>query len=143
VVVGAAQHDRAQHRVDRLAAVADETGDMPGAADDAGAAMAGISVEQLFEQLRAEAGHRGADRGFHHRQSLTVITSQRGCGEFGQAGYFGRERLLERAEEPPFSPSVPASGFLPPVSGTGGTGLASQIASFTATIFSVSSAKAW
>jgi hypothetical protein len=38
---------------------------------------------------------------------------------------------------------VPASGVLPPVSGTGVTGLASQIASFTATIFSLSWANAW
>ena len=142
VVVGAAQRDLAQHGVDHLAAVADKPGEVPGAAVDARAAVPAVAGEQLFQQLRAEARHRGTDRGLHHRQTLTVITGQRGCGEFGQPRYLGRERFVERGAEPPFSPSAPASRSWPPAPVTGTAGLTSQIASFTATIFSLSSANA-
>jgi hypothetical protein len=115
---------------------------MPGAAVDTRAVVPGIAGEQLFEQRRAEGGHRGADRGLHHGQPLTLACgAEGGGGQLSQAGQFGRELLLERGEEPPFSPSAPALDSLPPGSATGRTGLASQIASFTATIASLSSAK--
>ena len=114
---------------------------MPGAALDPRAVVAGVGGQELFQQRRAEARHRGADRGLHHRQALSFC-GQRGRGQLGQAGYLCRERFLERGEEPLFSPSVPASGSCPPASLTGATGLASQIASFTATILSLSSANA-
>jgi hypothetical protein len=118
---------------------------MPGAAVDTRPTVPGILVKQLREQRRAQRRHRGADRGLHHGQRLTLACGQRRRGQLGQAGYLARERLLERGEEPPFSPSEPAWESVPPPAAwaTGATGLASQIASFTATIFSLSSANAW
>ena len=143
VVVGAAQRDRAEHRVDRLGAVGDEAGLVPGAAVDARPTVPGVPGKQRLEQRRAQRGHRGADRGLHHGQALTLASgAEAGRGQLGQAGHLGRERLLERGEEPPFWPSAAAGAscaalvLAPSASGEGG--LASQISSFTARIASLS-----
>jgi hypothetical protein len=73
---------------------------------------------------------------------LTARVEQAGGSQLGKAGHLTRERLLEPAEEPPFSPPEPASGALPAsLTAAGSTGLASQIASFTSAIAALIRAK--
>ena len=106
--------------------------------------MTGVRGQQLLQQLPTQGAHRGPDR--------ALQTSQRRCrcrpltrrpeagrGLFCQPVQLVRERRFERLEEPPFSPSEPASWALPASLAPGGwTGRASQIASFTEASSSVS-----
>ena len=94
-------------------------------------AMSGVGREELVEQRGAQLGHRGPDRELHRSQALGPTVAERACRQLGQPGYFGGELRLELGEEPLFS----ASGSLGWASAaSGGTGLASQIASLTCTI---------
>ena len=103
VVVGAAQFDRAQHGLDRLAPVADEPGAMPGPAVDPGPAMPGVGGQQPAQQRSAELSHRGTDRQLHRRQALAGRT-QRPGRQLGQPVYLGRELRRDLIVEPPFRP---------------------------------------
>lgn len=83
----------------------------------------------------APPGHRGADRQLGRLQALSA-SSQRPRRHAGQAFYLGGGLRRERRTEPPFSPAGSPWGSW----AAAATGLASQIASDTATICSVSAA---
>ena len=134
VVPGPAEADRAQHGVDGLFPVGDELRLVAGPAVRPRAAVAELQSQQVFQQPRAQLDHRGPDRQFHRLQATTC--AQRLRRHRGQALYPGGDLLLERLAEPPLSPAGPA-GDSP---AAGGSGLASQIASFTSTICSLSAA---
>ena len=110
---------------------------MAGAAVHPRAAMPGIQGQQALQQAGAQPGHRGADRQLHRLQALAGAEGPR--GRRGQALYLGGELRLECRAEPPLSP--PCSGGPPPASRL--TGRASQIASLTSAIFSVSAVNSW
>ncbi len=134
VIPGAAQPHRAEHRVDGLGPVGDEPGLVAGPALGSRATVAGIGAQQVFQQGGTQPEHRGADRQLHHLQ--TGPGSQRARGQGSQGLYLGGDLRLERPAEPPLSPAGPAGD--PPAADV--TGLASQIASFTCTICSLSAA---
>lgn len=101
---------------------------------DAGTAMSGIGREQLLEQRTAQLDHRRADRELHRGQALRPASpAERARCQLGELGYLGGELRLELRVEPPFS----ASGGGAAPSASGETGLASQIASLTCTIRSL------
>ena len=134
VVPGPAEADRAKHGVDGLVPVGDKLRLVAGPAVRPRAAVAGIQPQQVFQQPRAQLDHRRPECQFHRLQALACAQRPRRQG--GQAPYLGRGLLRERLAEPPFSPAGPAGGC--PAAGV--TGLASQIASFTSTICSLSAA---
>ena len=140
VVVGAAHGDRPEHRVDDLVPVGHEPGLVPGAAIHRRAAVPGIQGQQVFQQARAQPGHRGPDRQFHRRQALP---GAQGPGrQRRQPLYLGGRLRREPCPEPPFSPSGSCGPGGSPAAGAA-AGRASQIASFTSTICSVSAANCW
>ena len=136
VVVGAAQRDPPEHGVEVLVAVADELREMLLAAVDPRPAVPGVGGQQALQQLGAELGHRGADRQLHRRHARPG--AQRVRGQRGQPLYLGRERRGDLVAEPPFSSPVVAAGGAD-TAGFGGR--ASQIASLTSTICSLTAAK--
>ena len=138
VIPGAAHGDPAQHGVDVLVAVTDELGEMLLPAVDPRPAVPGVGGQQLLQQLGAQLDHRGADRQLHRRHARAG--AQRVGRQRGQPLYLGRERRGDLVAEPPFSSPVVAAGGAV-AAGLGGR--ASQIASLTATICSVTSAKRW
>jgi hypothetical protein len=135
VVPGAAQRDRAEDRVECLVPVVSEFRLMPLAAVRPRAAVAGVGGQQLAQHAAAQFQHPGAEHRLGGLQPRTVA-AQRPGGLGGQPAYLGGLLRRERRAEPPLSPAGPA--------GEKGaaevTGLASQIASFTATICSASAA---
>jgi hypothetical protein len=126
--------DRAEHGVDGLVPVGDEFRLVAGPAVHPRAAVAGVPPEQVFQQPAAQPGHRGPDRQLHRVQA--AAGSQRARRQAGQAPYLGGDLRRERLAEPPLSPAGAAGGS--PAAGV--TGLASQIASLTSTICSLSTA---
>jgi len=107
---------------------------MAGPAVHAGAAVAGVGGQQVFQQAGAQPGHRRTDRQLGRLQA--AAGTQRTCRHRGQPPYLGRGLRRERLAEPPLSPAGPAGDC----SAGGVTGRAWQIASFTATICSDSAA---
>jgi len=137
VVVGAAHGDRPEHRVDDLIPVGHEPGLVPGPAAHYRAVIPGIQGQQVLQQVRAQPGHRGPDRQFHRRQALPA--AQRPGRQRRQPLYLGGRLRREPRPEPPFSPSRSCCPGGSPAAGAA-AGRASQIASLTSTIFSVSAA---
>jgi len=99
-----------------------------------GTAVAGVGGQQVFQQAGAQPGHRGPDSQLHRLQA--AAGTQRARRHSGQPLYLGRGLRGERLAEPPLSPAGPAGDR----SAGGVTGPASQIASFTSTICSESTA---
>jgi hypothetical protein len=138
VVVGAPQLDRAQHGVDRAGPVADELGHMTCTAVDPWPTMARIGGQRPAQQRAPEPHHRGAHGQLHRRQVLPGGTQQ-AHGQRRQPVYLRGELGFDLPAEPPFSSPVAAGGAV--AAGFGGR--ASQIASLTTTICSLTSAKRW
>jgi hypothetical protein len=105
---------------------------MAGAAVHPRAAVAGVGGQQLLQQASAQPGHRGADRQLGRFQALPA-GGQRPRRHAGQALYLGGGLRRERRTEPPLSPDGSPGGWL----AAAATGLASQIASDTSTICSL------
>ena len=137
MVVGAAQRDTPQHGVDVLVAVTDELRLMPGPAVDPRPAMSGVGGQQLPQQRGTKLGHRGADRQLHRAQSRTRRAQRVDC-ERRQPLYLRGDLRRDLLVEPPFSSPVVAAGG---AVAAGFGGRASQIASLTATICSLTAAK--
>jgi hypothetical protein len=66
---------------------------------------------------------------------LPTVGAERARSQFGQPGYLGGELRLERADEPPLSPTVSVGVWGSSVNAE--IGLASQIASLTSTIWAL------
>lgn len=137
MVAGAEQPDPVQHGIEVLVAVTDEPRAMPLPAIDALAPVPGVGAQQLLQQ-------RGAQPGQSQCGSPTPLRpgrhrgSQRTDRERNQPLYLGGELRRDLVAEPPFlCPVVPAGGAV--AAGFGGR--ASQIASLTATICSLTCAK--
>ena len=137
MVVGTAQRYTPQHGIDVLVAVTDELRGMPGLAVDPRPAMSGVGGQQLPQQHGTKLGHRGADGQLHRAQSRTR-RAQRVDRERRQPFYLGRDLRRDLVVEPPFSSPVVAAGG---AVAAGFGGRASQMASLTATISSLTSAK--
>lgn len=136
MVAGAEQPDPVQHGIEVLVAVTDEPRAMPLPAIDALAPVPGVGAQQLLQQRGAQPGHRSADRQLHCDQVGTEDPSA--PTERNQPLYLGGELRRDLVAEPPFlCPVVPAGGAV--AAGFGGR--ASQIASLTATICSLTCAK--
>src|ERR1035437_2231567 len=100
---------------------------------DPGPAVAAVQAQQAFQQPGAEFAHRRPDRQLHRGQTLTALPTvgaERARSQFGQPGYFGGELRLERADEPPLSPTVSVGVWGSSVNAE--NGLARQIAPLTA-----------
>jgi hypothetical protein len=108
---------------------------MPGPAVHAGTAVAGIGSQQLPQHAGAELQHPGADHGLGGLQA--GVAAQRPGGLRGQPAYLRGRLRRERLAEPPFSPPARGAPASPSPAADDKTGLASQIASFTCTICSV------
>ena len=99
--------------------------------------MTGVRGQQLLQQLPTQvliAARIAHSKTSQRRCRCRPLTRrpEAGRGLFCQPVQLVRERRFERLEEPPFSPSEPASWALPASLAPGGwTGRASQIASFT------------
>ena len=132
LIPGPAHRDGPQHGVDGLGPVGDELRLVPGAAVCPRAAVAGVGGQQLLQQTSTQPGHRGADGQFGRIQALPA-SPQRGRRSRGQALYRGGGLRRERRAEPPLSPDGSSGGSWPAAT----TGLASQIASDTSTICSL------
>ena len=139
VVVGAPQLDGPQHGVDRAGPVGDELAEMARTAVDPRATVSGVGGQQPAQQRSPEPGHRGADRQLDCLHA-PAGRAQRSHGQLGQPAHLRRELRLELLVEPPFSACVPAAGG---ETGSALGGRASQMASFTATISSVTAANCW
>lgn len=142
VVVRPLHPDRTEHGVDGLGTVGDEVGHMPGPARGAGAAVARIGSQQSLQQGSAQGGHCRTDRLFQHGQAAAGTGAQAAGCQCSQGLNFTGEVVPDPAQEPPFSPSVAAGSTNGPAPGGDSaaaavTGRASQIASFTSTIASV------
>ena len=127
-----AEGDRAQHGVQVLVPVGDEVGLMTCPAVDPRPTAAAVQAQQAFQQRGAEFGHRRPDRQFHRGQALGTVSAERAGRQFCQPSYLGGELRLERADEPPLSPTGLVGVW--PSSANAEIGLASQIASLTSTI---------
>ena len=115
VIVGAAHGDPAQHGVDVLVAVADELGEMPGAAVDPRPAVPGVGGQQLLQQLGAQLGHRGADRQLHRPprprrepSESAASAASRSTSAANAAAIWSRSPLF-RPPSRPGAPSPPGS----------------------------------
>jgi len=100
--------------------------------------VAAVQAQQVRQQRGAEFAHRRPDRQLHRGQTLTALPTvgaERARSQFGQPGYFGGELRLERADEPPLSPTVSVGVWGSSVNAE--MGLASQIASLTSTIWAL------
>ncbi|VBA45418.1 hypothetical protein LAUMK13_05462 [Mycobacterium innocens] len=135
MVVGASQRDPAQHGVEVLVAVADEHRVMSLPAVDPRPAVPGVGGQQLLQQRGAKLGHRGADRQLHRGQARA--RAQCVGGDRGQPVYLGGDLRRDLLAEPLFSSPVAAGG----AEAAGFGGRASQIASLTSTICSLTAAK--
>ena len=134
VVPGAAERDRAEHRIERLAPVISEFRLMPLAAGQPRAAVAGVGGQQLPQHAAAELQQPGAEHLLGGPQP--ALAAQRPGGFGGQPSYLGGRLRRESGIEPPFSP--PEGGAPSPRALAGAAaGRASQIASFTCTICSL------
>ena len=97
-----------------------------------GAAVAGVGGQQVLQHAGAEPGHGAADGQLGCLQGRPA-SGQRPCRRAGQALYLRGGLRRERRPEPPLSPAGPAGDRSADWPG----GLASQIASLTSTICSL------
>jgi hypothetical protein len=134
VVPGPAQRDRAEYRADGLVPVGGKLRLVPGRADGPRAPEPRIGGQQRLQQATAKLGQPGADGQFRRLQPPAGGQRRRHRG--GQLAYLGGRLRGERVAEPFFCPS--GAGAWPPAAG--GAGRASQIASLTSTICSLSAA---
>jgi hypothetical protein len=116
----------------RLAPVAGEGCLVTRAAGGARSPVAAIGSQQRLQQPAPELGQPRPQRQLHRLQASPV--RQRGGHRRGQPPYLGGRVGGERLAEPLFCPS--GARAWPPL--RAGTGLASQIASLTSTICSLS-----
>jgi hypothetical protein len=98
------------------------------------AAVPGVRSQQALQQAAAKGGQPGAERQFHRLQA--TATRQAGRCRCRQPPYLSGGLRRERLTEPPFCPSASRAWPL----AAAAAGRASQIASFTSAICSLSAA---